>query len=263
MTELRESRPTPLEQEFPESWYGLADPSHFWMEWRVWAFLEQLRSLGLSLDDALAVLDVGAGNGALRAQLEAATRWTIDISDTNPAVRNHCIPGRGESLLYDVAERAPERVGRYEVVLLFDVIEHALEPSALLRDAAAHLRPGGHLFVNVPALPAFHSRYDRIVGHHRRYTRKTLRADFERAGLRVVDNRYWGLLLLPVLVTRWLVHRGEPRDAEERERWIRDGFEPPSRAVGGVLRALARLETQWLAPAPLGTSLLCAGRKER
>jgi SAM-dependent methyltransferase len=252
----------PIREEFPESWYELADPSHFWMEWRVWAFLEQLRALGFRPDDELAVLDVGAGNGALRAQLEASTRWRIDISDTNPAVESHCLPGRGESLLYDVAERAPARVDRYDVVLLFDVIEHATEPIALLRDAAAHLRPGGWLFVNVPALPAFHSRYDRIVGHHRRYTKRSLAAECETAGLRVVDTRYWGLLLLPVLVARWLVHRGEPRDAAERERWIRAGFEPPSRGVGSVLRFLARLETRWLAPAPLGTSLLGASRRE-
>ena len=243
--------------EFPASWYAIAGPAQFWMEWRLLAFLAQLRALPSDLGASLRALDVGAGQGVLRAQLEAVTRWTIDICDTNPAVRP--LPGRGESWTYDVSERAPERVGRYDAVLLFDVLEHADEPSMLLRDAAAHLRSGGHLFVNVPALPAFHSGYDRVVGHRRRYSRRSLQAEFERSGLRVLDLRYWGLGMLPLLVARWLLQRGEPRDAEERERWLRDGLEPPARSVDRVLRAIARAETRWLAPAPLGSSLLCAG----
>jgi 2-polyprenyl-3-methyl-5-hydroxy-6-metoxy-1,4-benzoquinol methylase len=92
----------------------------------------------MDLDAPLRVLDVGDGSGALRAQLEAATRWTMDISDTNPAVSAHCIPGRGEAWIYDVAER----IGRHDAVLLFDVIEHADAPATLLRDAAAHLQAG-------------------------------------------------------------------------------------------------------------------------
>jgi len=250
---------TDAREEFPESWYGLADPSQFWMEWRLLAFLAQLRALRMNFEAPLRVLDVGAGNGALRAQLEAATRWTIDISDTNPAVSHHCIPGRGEAWIYDVSERAAERLGRYDAVLLFDVIEHTDAPRTLLRDAAAHLQAGGWLFVNVPALPAFHSGYDRVVGHRRRYTRHSLRAEFEAAGLRVLEVRYWGLAMLPMLVARWLVQRGEPRDAAQRRHWIRSGFEPPARSVDRLLRLLARTETRWLSPAPCGTSLLCAG----
>ena len=250
-------------EEFPASWYGLADPTQFWMEWRVLAFLAQLRSLRIDLDAPLRVLDVGAGSGALRAQLEAATRWTIDISDTNPAVKAHCIPGRGDAWIYDVAQRSAERIGHYDAVLLFDVIEHADAPVTLLRDAAAHLKPGGRLFVNVPALPAFHSGYDHAAGHRRRYTRRSLRREFEAASLRVLEVRYWGFTMLPMLVARWLVQRGKPRDAAEGERWIRSGFEPPVRSVDRVLRFLARTETRWLSPAPCGTSLLCAGEVAR
>jgi hypothetical protein len=179
----------------------------------------------------------------------------MDISDTNPAVSAHCIPGRGEAWIYDVAER----IGRHDAVLLFDVIEHADAPATLLRDAAAHLQAGERSFVNVPALPVFHSGYDRVAVHRRRYTRRSLRAEFEAAGLRVLEVRYWGLTMLPMLVARWLVQRGDPRDAAEGERWIRSGFEPPARSVDRVLRFLARTETRWLSPAPCGTSLLCAG----
>jgi hypothetical protein len=52
-------------EEFPESWYGLADPTR--SGWRVLAFLAQLRALRMDLDAPLRVLDVGDGSGALRA----------------------------------------------------------------------------------------------------------------------------------------------------------------------------------------------------
>jgi len=42
------------------------------------------------------------------------------------------------------------------------------------------LRPGGWLFVNVPALPALASAYDRAVGHLRRYTPASLRAALDQ-----------------------------------------------------------------------------------
>jgi SAM-dependent methyltransferase len=250
-----------IEHEFPESWYELADPNQFWMRWRSLAFVAQLRSIGVALDRELRVLDVGAGNGALRSQLEATTRWRIDLCDTNPAVREHRIPGRGGEWVYDVASRDESRLASFDAAILFDVIEHADDPVSLLGDAAAHVRSGGWIFLNVPALPTFHSGYDRAVGHRRRYTRQSLRTEVERAGLRVHDLRYWGFAMVPMLIARWAVQRGEPRDEPERQRWIRGGFQSPNPSIERLLHGIAEAETRWLAPAPIGTSVLCAATR--
>ncbi len=247
---------SPRDTDFPEEWYDLSAADHFWFVWRLRAFLGQARDLGLALDAPLRVLDVGAGAGVLRDQLEAHSAWTVDIADLNAAALRRARPGRGRTLCYDVTVPDPALLASYDVVLLFDVIEHLTEPRAFLAAAVRHLRPGGHLVVNVPAGQWLFSAYDQAAGHVRRYGPAALRADAGGQELEVRDIRYWGLLLVPLLLLRKTVVRGG--SAEHR---VRRGFDPPGRLAHAALRSLLRLETATLRRPPLGSSLLLAGRR--
>lgn len=53
-----------------------------------------------------------------------------------------------ESTIEDAWPRLPERA--FEIVTIINVLEHVWEPQELLTAAAARLRPGGTLVVNVP-----------------------------------------------------------------------------------------------------------------
>jgi SAM-dependent methyltransferase len=66
------------------------------------------------------------------------------------------------------------------------------------------LRPGGHLLLFVPALPAVFSPMDEALGHHRRYTLAELRAKVVEAGFTVPSAGYRDLL---GVAAWWLVHR--------------------------------------------------------
>lgn len=245
----------PPTSEFPQEWYGLATPDSFWMQWRLRAFLSQLDGLGLRLDQPLRALDVGCGNGTLRAQLEATTAWTVDGADIDLTSLEMNPPLRGECLLYDLADRRPEMRERYDALLVFDVIEHIADVPTFLEFCLFHLKPGGNVFINVPALEAVRSAYDDVAGHLRRYDRRTLRSTIESAGLELRDLRYWGFSLLPVAAMRKLVLAATPR-----EKVIQRGFQAPGSLVEAGLKALMRVETS-LPPPPLGTSLLAAARK--
>ena len=244
------------EVEFPDEWYGLTTGDHFWFEWRLLAALRQVGAVGLSTTAALSALEVGSGTGVLRDQLEAATRWTIDITDLSLKALKDSRRGRGRALYYDVLERRPELQEAYDVVILYDVLEHVAPTRPFVDAVLAHLKPGGFLLLNVPALQALHGAYDEAAGHHRRYDRTTLAAEFAGTSLQILDLRYWGFLLLPALVLRRAVQK-RGRDAKDT---IRSGFRRPGPLVHAGLRALMRLELG-LALAPLGTSLLLAGRK--
>jgi SAM-dependent methyltransferase len=245
-------------EEFPDEWYGLAHPRHFWFRWRLAATLSLGREVGLETEAPLRALEVGSGSGVLRDQLEAATRWSIDITDLNLEALRLSGPGRGRRLYYDVCEARHGLVGAYDVVLAFDVLEHVAETARFLRALIAHLRPGGVLLLNVPALPALVSAYDVAAGHHRRYRARSLAAELDGQDARVERVRHWGLSLVPLLALRKLVlGRHRPGD-----RTIRTGFRPPGALAHAALTALMRAETAlWLRP-PLGTSLLLAARRE-
>jgi SAM-dependent methyltransferase len=85
--------------------------------------------------------------------------------------------------------------GDYDVIVLFEVIEHFLNPDAVLADLARRLRPGGVLLLSTPCLDhPYHvaAGYDdpmwSVPGHLVYYDRATLRAALGRAGLREADR---------------------------------------------------------------------------
>lgn len=247
---------SPLRQvPFPAEWYGLASSRHFWFEWRLRVALALMRSAGLDPAQRRLLIEVGAGSGVLRDQLEARSRWVVDIAELCFEALERASPGRGRRLYYDVCQEREELLGRYDAAVLFDVIEHVGEARALVRATARHLRPGGLLFVNVPALPWLFGEYDRQAGHLRRYRPGTLRLDCEVPELEVLDIRYWGLSLVPLLLARKLLVRRGGRSP------IRTGFRPPGALVHGLLKALMRCETAVARTPPLGSSLLLAARR--
>jgi 2-polyprenyl-3-methyl-5-hydroxy-6-metoxy-1,4-benzoquinol methylase len=249
---------SPVQQiRFPDAWYELTQPSHFWFQWRLAAAIGQIRETGLPIDQPLNVLEIGGGTGVLRDQLEASTSWIVDMTELNLEALRAARKGRGRNLYYDILEQRAAFVEAYDVVVLFDVLEHIEEPAPFLRAVLRHLKRGGHLLVNVPALNGLLSAYDRAARHFRRYDKRSLRAEFAGTDLVIQDLRYWGLTLVPLLMARKLAVRGGASSSAT----IRKGFQPPGRLTHGALRLLMRFETMACRHPPVGTSLLMAGRK--
>ena len=169
------------EVSFPDEWYRLSNPEHFWFQWRFKAALRQVRDVGLSISAPAAALEIGCGQGVLRDQFEAATPWTVDATDLHLPALNGAGRGRGRTLYYNILEEAPGFVEAYDVVILFDVLEHIAETGPFVRSVLRHLKPGGHLLINVPALQGLFSAYDTAAGHVRRYDRDSLVAEFCRS----------------------------------------------------------------------------------
>src|SRR5437868_2144151 len=124
---------------FLESWYDLSEESHFWFKWRLEALLNQLRTLNFPLRERLKVLDVGCGIGVLRSQLEAATSWTIDATDLDYNALARVKPGRGRTLYYDILEERTALKESYDILLLFDVLEHIEQTQPIIKSLLFHL----------------------------------------------------------------------------------------------------------------------------
>ncbi len=249
------SAPRPV--SFEEAWYRYASPEHFWIAWRFRAFRAQLRRLGIPSGAPWEVLDIGAGRGLLRDQAESATTWRVSCADLNLEALEAVRPGRGRRLCYDILEEHPDLVGSFDAILLFDVLEHIDDTAPFLAALVRHLRPGGFLFVNVPALQSLYSVYDAVMGHRRRYDARSLRAAFDGLPFEILETRYWGFAMLPLLAVRTLLLKGEPPGPRIVER----GFRPPGRIANAVLAGISRLEAAVPVPIPLGTSVLLAGRR--
>jgi SAM-dependent methyltransferase len=243
--------------DFPDEWYDVAGEELFWFDWRLRAFLAQQRALGVPLDAPWHGLDIGCGHGVTRTQLEHATAWTTDGADLNRHALDQNETRAGVAYYYDIHDRRPEFAGAYDFLILFDIMEHVAEPRAFVESALYHLKPGGLLFVNVPALNGLFSRYDEVVGHLRRYDEQGLRSDFADAPVEVLDLRFWGFSMLPYLVLRKLMSRG----SGSRRKIIERGVTPPARWTEWPILQIMKLETRLLRNPVLGTSLLLTARK--
>jgi len=243
--------------DFTELWYDIADDDHFWIRWRSSVALREIIQSGLDISKPLAGLDIGCGHGAMLRQLALSTAWKVDGCDLNEAALGRISGHNGRLLRYNIHDRRPELAQFYDFLLLFDVIEHIDDTRSFIDSAAYHLKPGGFVLVNVPALQTLYSKYDTVTGHRRRYNRARLRAELMRGGLQVCSLRYWGMTLIPIAVARkfYMMTMNEPSQVVQR------GLEPPGALAILLLRQLESIERKIGVPQPVGTSLFAAARK--
>lgn len=137
--------------------------------------------------------------------------------------------------------------GAHSCLVAFNVLEHIENDVAALRGAHAVLRPGGYVVMLVPAFPFAMGKFDREVGHFRRYKRKTLRAAYEAAGLEVEKIHYVNMPGLLSWFAAVRVLRMTPSDGLAVRLWDRF-ITPRARAWEAKHRP------------PFGQSVLCVGR---
>lgn len=89
----------------------------------------------------------------------------------------------------------------HSAAVAYNVLEHIPDHVGALRSMAELVRPGGALILIVPAFPSAMSRFDRAIGHERRYTTASLTAALTEAGLTVNEVRY----VNPIGLISWYV----------------------------------------------------------
>ena len=248
---------TPAAVRMADQWFEIAGIDHFWIRRRFDVFR---RLAGGLIPGAREMAEFGCGHGLLQRQIEEVYGREVTGFDLNEYALKQNVSRISKVCCYDIYQKDATLRERFDLIFLFDVLEHITDEDRFLKALMFHLAPGGKVVVNLPAGEWAYSAYDEAAGHVRRYSIGTLRAAAERNDLEVTDWSYWGLPLVPALALRKLWLMGN----HDQKKIISAGFDPRTPAINGMLRLVSRCEV--IPQKFLGTSsmaLLQAGRGSR
>jgi 2-polyprenyl-6-hydroxyphenyl methylase/3-demethylubiquinone-9 3-methyltransferase len=178
----------------------LSDP-HTAARWRLlWERLPRLQTRPARL------LDCGAGDGSLIAEAGLRGIEAVGLEISATAVER----ARSTSPLLDLRRHSVEDLPwpvastYFDAVVSFEVLEHLLEPTALLEGARDALAPGGLLALSTPyhglvknlaiAAVRFEQHFAVEGDHIRFFTDRALRRLIESAGFVLSDVTHLGRL---------------------------------------------------------------------
>jgi SAM-dependent methyltransferase len=151
-------------------------------------------------------LDIGCGSGNITRHVAdfAAHVHAIDVSPSAVEVARANVASYSNITLEATDIFGPkakrQHQGKYDLVVLSEVLEHLDEDERALETIATLLVPGGHLLLTVPADPRQWSVEDELAGHKRRYTREELTGKLNSAGFQVEQLVNWGFPFTRVLL---------------------------------------------------------------
>ncbi len=131
------------------------------------------------------VIEAGAGTGIMLDELRPeydAVGCDLYFDPEVSLDKTHMV--RSDARFLPFADEAAD------ATLALDLIEHLDDDLVALKEFKRITRPGGYIFLNVPAFPLLFSDWDRAVGHKRRYKKDRLQMLAQQAGLEMVFLNY-------------------------------------------------------------------------
>ena len=202
---------------------------HWWFRGRRKVYLDVLDATVGPGDRGLA-LDLGCGLGGFLQPLEDLG-YEVYAADMDSESLVHCAE-RGFTTATEVdCYRLPYPDESFDLVTLYDVIEHIEDDYRAMAEVARVLKPGGRVMISVPAYQFLYANNDKAAQHFRRYSRRRVESVFASAGLATERNTHANVLLFPVILPIVLLSKGlEKLFLRERESdhtnlsWPMPGF---------------------------------------
>lgn len=130
-------------------------------------------------------LDFGAGIGSFALPLKGLGREVFCV-ETDRALSLR-LKSEGFKTGSSLEEFGPSR---FSYIYTLNVLEHIQEDSKILKGMFDSLKPGGRVYIYVPAFNLIFSSMDKKVGHIRRYRRSGLVKMLKSLGYEVEHSRY-------------------------------------------------------------------------
>jgi SAM-dependent methyltransferase len=246
----------------PDIYQAMArvEDTHWWFRGRRRVIASVLRRL--SLPPGAAILDAGSGTGGNLAMLSSFGRVSAMEMDAEARIlankRGIVTVEEGE-----FPDRIPFADTPFDLVALFDVLEHIEQDFSALTAIRDRLAPGGRLLLTVPAFESLWSMHDTMHHHKRRYSLHPLTRLIERAGYKVTFASYVNFWLFPVIAALRIFDRVSGGRLIGKKKEINAELSIPPAPLNRALEAIFASESGLLRHTrlPFGVSIILLAQK--
>jgi ubiquinone/menaquinone biosynthesis C-methylase UbiE len=151
----------------------------------------------------------------------------------------------------------------FDCVCAFDVVEHVEDHQKAISELFRVCKPGGKIFITVPAFMSLWSNHDVVNHHFRRYRKHQLLNLFSPNGGRLIRTSYFNFFLfIPIFMVRSIQRiftRKKQEELKPDNDMIESGF------INAVFKAVFSFERTLLRKInfPFGVSLLMLWEKKQ
>lgn len=183
----------------PDAYLEMAETEsrHWWFAGRRAILARLIGDFELPADAR--ILEIGAGTGGNLQMLSSFGQ--VSAFEMDATARSIALEKTGGR--FDIrAGRCPADIPfpgeKFDLVCLFDVLEHIEQDVETLMAIQKLLAAGGRILITVPAYRWLWSAHDTFLHHKRRYSAGELRTKAVAAGLQPVRISYFNTILFPL-----------------------------------------------------------------
>lgn len=183
----------------PDAYLEMAETEsrHWWFCGRRAILDRMLR--GLALPKNARILEIGSGTGGNLPMLARYGQVSaLEMDETARALATQKTGGTFDIRAGYCPDQIPFADQRFDLICLFDVLEHIPNDVGTLDALKGLLAPGGRVMLTVPAHPWLWGAHDEYLHHQRRYKPTELKDMLRRAGFNIKRFTYFNTVLFPV-----------------------------------------------------------------
>ena len=181
-----------------------AEQEHFWFKNRKKIILNAFLKYSSKDED---IIEIGAGTGSV-ARMLMENGFKVAIGDIySKGLEYAKTYGVDQRYQFDLLSSPFEN--HYDVIGMFDVLEHIEDEKLALKNMHKMLKVEGKIILTVPAHMWLWNRADRIAHHQRRYERKEIVDLFNNNGFEVIKANNFFISILPLLYIRTILNKDD------------------------------------------------------
>lgn len=236
----------------PAAYIEMADTEarHWWFVGRRAITSSVIRQLQLPPDSR--ILEIGSGTGGNLEMLSGfGQTCAMELDDVAREISISKTGGRFNIKAGRCPDQIPYAGEKFDLICMFDVLEHIQEDQETLNALLPLLKPNGKVIITVPANPWMWSSHDVHLHHIRRYTAADLKTKIARAGLRTIRFSHFNSLLFPLAIAARIKDRLTGNT-------LGSGTTTPDAILNTIMSKVFSAERHFVryAPLPFGISLL-------